>query len=130
MQETETDTVSSYEGDSGIIVGLGTTAVGVGTTQMIFDLHIPYDSVLRNTDIVGAAITLSSLGVNDYFIVRNSNIGIATTSITSLDSDNSTVIGIGTEYSDNVYAVDSVELTSRSVAGVNTTVKRVLCKCH
>ena len=125
IQETETNTVSSYEGDSGIIVGLGTTAVGVGTTQMIFELHIPYDSVLRNTDIVGAAITLSSLGVNDYFIVRNSNVGLATTSITSLDSDNSTVIGIGTEFCDNVYAVNSVELISRSVAGVNTTIKRV-----
>ena len=35
------------------------------------------------------------------------------------------MIGIGTEFSDNVYAVDSVELVSRSVAGVNTTVKRV-----
>ena len=113
MQETETNNVFSYEGDSGIVVGLGTTVVGVGTTQMIFDFHIPYDSVLRNTDIVGAAITLSSISVNDYFIVRNSNVGVATTSITSLDSDNSTVIGIGTEYSDNVYAVDSVELVSR-----------------
>ena len=35
------------------------------------------------------------------------------------------MIGIGTEFCDNVYAVDSVELVSRSVAGVNTTVKRV-----
>ena len=125
VQETETNTVSSYEGDSGIIVGLGTTAVGVGTTQMIFDLHIPYDSVMRQTNIVGTAVTLSTLGVNDYFTVRNSNIGVADTSITSLYSDNSTVIGIGTEFCDNVYAVDSVELVSRSVAGVNTTVKRV-----
>ena len=50
---------------------------------------------------------------------------LLTTSITSLYSDNSTVIGIGTEFCDNVYAVDSVELVSRSVAGVNTTVKRV-----
>jgi hypothetical protein len=124
-KQTETNDVSSYEGDSGIIVGLGTTAVGVGTTQMIFDLHIPYDSVLRDTNIVGTAITLSSVDVNDYFVVRNSSVGVGTTSITSLYSDNSTIIGIGTEFSDNVYAVDSVELISKSVAGVTTVVKRV-----
>ena len=124
-KETETNDVFSYEGDSGIIVGLGTTVVGVGTTQMIFDFHIPYDSVLRDSTIVGTAITLSSISVDDYFIVRNSSVGIATTSITSLYSDNSTVIGIGTEFSDNVYAVDSVQLVSKGVAGVSTVVKRV-----
>ena len=124
-KETETNNVFSYEGDSGIIVGLGTTVVGVGTTQMIFDFHIPYDSVLRDSTIVGTAITLSSISVDDYFIVRNSSVGIATTSITSLYSDNSTVIGIGTEFSDNVYAVDSVQLVSKGVAGVSTVVKRV-----
>ena len=124
-KETETNDVFSYEGDSGIIVGLGTTAVGVGTTQMIFDFHIPYDSVLRDSTIVGTAITLSSISVDDYFIVRNSSVGVATTSITSLYSDNSTVIGIGTEFSDNVYAVDSVQLVSKGVAGVSTVVKRV-----
>jgi hypothetical protein len=125
VQETETCDVYSYTGDSGIVVGLGTTVVGLGTTQMIFDLHIPYDSVLRDSTIVGTAITLSSVGVNDYFIVRNSNVGIATTSITSLYSDNSTVIGVGTEFCDNVYAVDSTELISKSVAGVSTMVKRI-----
>ena len=124
-KETETNDVFSYEGDSGIIVGLGTTVVGVGTTQMIFDFHIPYDSVLRDSTIVGTAITLSSISVDDYFIVRNSSVGVATTSITSLYSDNSTVIGIGTEFSDNVYAVDSVQLVSKGVAGVSTVVKRV-----
>ena len=124
-KETETNNVFSYEGDSGIIVGLGTTVVGVGTTQMIFDFHIPYDSVLRDSTIVGTAITLSSISVDDYFIVRNSSVGVATTSITSLYSDNSTVIGIGTEFSDNVYAVDSVQLVSKGVAGVSTVVKRV-----
>ncbi len=108
-----------------IVVGLGTTVVGLGTTQMIFDLHIPYDSVLRDPAIVGTAITLSSVGVNDYFIVRNSNVGVATTSITSLYSDNSTVIGVGTEFCDNVYVVDSTELVSKSVAGVSTMVRRI-----
>ena len=39
----EENTVGSYNGDSGIIVGFGTTTIGAGTTnyQLIFDLHIP-----------------------------------------------------------------------------------------
>ena len=35
--------VNTYSGDNGIIVGFGTTSVGIGTTQLIFDVHIPYD---------------------------------------------------------------------------------------
>ena len=41
--------VNNYFGDNGIIVGFGSTSVGVGTTQLIFDIHIPFDSVLRNS---------------------------------------------------------------------------------
>ena len=44
----EENKVVSYNGDSGVIVGFGTTSVGIGTTQFIFDLHIPNDSFLRN----------------------------------------------------------------------------------
>ena len=32
---------TGYSGDSGIIVGLGTTSIGVGSTGMMFHLHIP-----------------------------------------------------------------------------------------
>ena len=67
----ETNSVSSYEGDSGIIVGFGKTSVGVDTTQLIFDLHIPFDSQLRDPKFVGIAITLSSINIGDYFIVNN-----------------------------------------------------------
>ena len=35
---------TGYSGDSGIIVGLGTTSVGVGSTGLMFHLHIPLDS--------------------------------------------------------------------------------------
>mgnify|MGYP003331681646 CR=1 FL=1 len=77
--------VNSYSGDNGIIVGFGTTNVGVGTTSLIFDVHIPFDSFLRDTSIAGTAVTISSLDANDLFVVRNSNIGAGTTSITSFD---------------------------------------------
>ena len=118
----EENSVNSFNGDNGVIVGFGTTSVGIGTTQFIFDLHIPLDSFLRNvgynTSIVSTAVTASSLNTGDYFMVFNSNVGSATTSITSLDTSGNTV-GIGTSNIDNIYFVQSAETVYRPT-GVNS----------
>ena len=126
-KQTETCNVlnSQYFGDSGVVVGLGTTSVGVGSTGMMFHLHIPFTSEMRNTDLVGTAVTLSGISTGDYFIVRNSNLGAATTSVTSLDTDNSTIVGIGSEFIDNVYVVNSSELITQNISGISTTVVKV-----
>ena len=72
----EENTVGSYGGDSGIIVGFGTTTVGVATRyQLVFDLHIPASSDLRNSNITGTAVTISGISTGDYFIVNDSNVG-------------------------------------------------------
>ena len=116
---------TGYSGDSGIIVGLGTTSVGVGSTGLMFHLHIPLDSDMRNTDLVGTAITMSGISTGDYFIVRNSNLGAASTSINALGTNNTTVVGIGSEHLDNVYVVNSVGTTTQVIAGVTTHVTKV-----
>jgi len=100
--EEECD-VLSYAGDNGIIVGFGTTDPG---PQFIFDIHIPYDSFLRNTVVAGTAVTLSSIQANDYFIVNKSNVGMGNTF-------------------DGIYEVSSVETLTRDVVGISTTVKRI-----
>jgi len=126
-KQTETNDVlnSQYSGDSGVIVGLGTTSVGVGSTGMMFHLHIPFTSEMRNAKLVGTATTLSGISTGDYFIVRNSNLGAATTSITSFGTDNSTIVGIGAEFIDNVYVVNSSELITQNISGISTTVVKV-----
>ena len=116
---------SEYFGDSGIIVGLGTTSIGVGATGMVFHLHIPFDSDMRNADLVGTAVTISGISTGDYFIVRNSNLGTASTSITAFGTDNSTVVGIGSEFIDNVYVANTVGVVTQTVAGVSTSVVKV-----
>lgn len=118
--------VLTYSGDNGVIVGFGTTTVGIGT-QLIFDIHIPYDSFMRDSSIVGTALTISSINANDYFIIKNSNIGSGTTSVISLDSLNNTV-GVGTSFADNVYEVASAVSISTSVSGISTYVRRVFVK--
>jgi hypothetical protein len=123
----ETNTVTSYAGDSGIIVGFGTTASGI-----TFDFFIPTNSYLRDTSVVGSALTVSGIGTGDYFLIYDSNIGSASTSITSKDIDNNT-IGIGTDFVNNVYQVQSVSNVSvantaigiATVGTATTTIRRV-----
>jgi hypothetical protein len=123
----ETDGVSLYAGDSGVIVGFGTTATGI-----IFDFYIPTDSYLRDTSVVGTALTVSGIGAGDYFLVYDSNIGSASTSIISKDIDNNT-IGIGTNFVNNVYQVQSVSNVSVANTAIGiatvgvavTTIRRV-----
>ena len=114
----------SYDGDFGIVVGVNTTSIGVALTGITFDLFIPTDSYLRNTDItVGIATTgISGIKTDYYFTIFNSNIG---SGVVSLDSLNNTV-GIGTTCLDNVYQVAAVSVAQTSVPGVGlTNVSRV-----
>jgi len=115
----ETDGVSDYQGDSGIIVGFGTTTIG-SNNKIILDLFIPEDSYLRQSSLVGTAVTISSLNTGDYFIVYNSNVGFASTSIISFDIGGNP-IGVGTEFIDNVYQVESSEIIEREIVGIGTT---------
>jgi len=124
----ESNIVTSYSGDSGVIVGFGTTTLS-GSNQIILDLFIPVDSSLRLASIAGTATTISSLSSGDFFVVNNSNIGVETsTSFTSLGNDGS-VIGISTQFLDTVYQVNSTQVISANIVGVGTTyIRRVFAK--
>jgi len=61
--------VNSYFGDQGQIVGYAQSTGGLGTLE----LFIPMNSYLRDTTIVGTAITVSALKVGDWFTVNLSN---------------------------------------------------------
>jgi len=125
--DLETNDVTSYSGDSGFVVGFGITTI---TTQnyMIFDMYIPQNSYLRSQNLVGTAVTISALSPNDYFVIQNSNVGIASTAIISGRRDGS-YIGVGTQYIDNVYQVDSSEIVYENISGIGLTyLKRVFCR--
>jgi hypothetical protein len=108
----------SYEGDFGIISGISTgSVVGVASTALIFDLLIKNDSFLRDSAIVGTAITISIIQSGYYFIIKNSNIG---SGVTSLDTYNN-IIGVGKSFLDNVYQVASVSIARTDAIGVGKT---------
>lgn len=113
----ENITANSIEGDFGIITGISTTSVGAAQTGLIFNFYIPQESALRNSNIVGSAITISGIQTGYYFILKNSFVG---NGITSLDEFNS-AISIGNSFIDNVYRVAAVSIAQTFVAGVGTT---------
>ena len=126
----EENDVVSYNGDFGVIVGFGTTTIS-SQPQLIFDLYIPLNSYMRDSSVVGAAVTISGISTGDYFVVSNTNIGSAVTSLSSSGS----IVGIGTSFVDNVYYVDNHEtiLAPTGIAsggvGIGTSiVKRVFVR--
>ena len=118
----ETNRTTLYEGDFGDIVGLTSTSVGVASTGFVMNFFIPIDSFLRDTKVVGTAVTLSDISVGDYFTIKNSNVG---SGVTSLYQTGET-LGVTTQFLDAVYEVAAVSVATTAVAGVGITyVKRV-----
>ena len=115
----EENTSQSYVGDFGVVVGFGTTTIGT-LNRYIFDLFVPTNSFLRDTSIVATATTVSGISTGDFFVVKDSNVGYATTTQNSLDMGGN-VIGVSTQFVDNVYQVYSSEIIETNVIGVGTT---------
>lgn len=111
----ETITGVSYDGDFGVISGIKTTTIGVGSTGIVFQFYIAPDSILRtNTYISGDT---SELKQGYYFKINNSNIGNGLISL----ENNGTQIGVGTTFINNIYKAYSVSIASTSVIGVGMT---------
>ena len=99
-----------------------TNTVGVAT-GLILDLFIPNNSALKDTELVGTAVTVSTLAVGDFFVVRNSNVGLG---VTSLKPGGVVAVGVGTTCIDNVYEVVGAATTQKTLPGVgSTTVNQV-----
>ena len=110
-------TASAIDGDFGIVTGVAITSVGVASTGLVFNLYIPQESALRNSSIVGSAITISGIQTGHYFVLKNSFIG---NGFVSLD-ENGSIISIGSSFIDNVYRVARVSIAQTFVAGIGTT---------
>jgi len=116
------DTLSSikYEGDFGIVTGIGTTSVvGIATTGLTFDLFIPLNSPLRSSDTMTSPITTSGIKTDFYFVVFDTNTGSGLTAYG--DASGTTTVGIGTSFIDNIYRVMAVENVTGDAVGVGTT---------
>lgn len=104
----------TYEGDYGLVVGVGTTTIGAGTSMgVVFDLYIPMDSDMRR----GLNITLPGITTGDLFNLKQTN--FVSAGQTSLSADGS-VIGISTLHGDMTYeCIDYYTKQSVVPAGLN-----------
>tara|TARA_R100001463_G_scaffold29565_4_gene67181 strand:+ start:6528 stop:10223 length:3696 start_codon:yes stop_codon:yes gene_type:complete len=87
----------TVSGDTGSIVGIGSTVKGIQ-----FEFYIPLDSPLRENQYGG--LTKTGISTGDYFIVNRSNVGAGVTAKSGIGTNFETV-GITTQFLDGVYQV-------------------------
>ena len=110
--------IINYSGDYGIIVGLGSTNVGL-QKQLFFDTFIPVDSYMRNNSLVGTGITISGIGTGDHIVIKDTFISIGGTFASN--------VGVATTALDCVYEVVSGITTVVEFVGYSTSVVRITC---
>ena len=114
----EENTIDFYEGDYGLITGIGTTSTSGVTTGITFDLVIPADSPLRDVKVAAPnAISRSGLSTGYYFMINSSNVG---NGVTSLDAAGN-YVGLGTTAVDNIYQVVHHVGVSTGTIGLGVT---------
>ena len=108
----------SYEGDYGEIRGITTSPNALNSLPtIIFDFFPSIDIFSQ----AGEPNTIQTTGIStgDYFVVRNTVVGSASTGVFTIDGDVNTIVGTGTAFIDNVYRCGDVV----AIAGTDT--KRV-----
>ena len=119
----------TYAGDYGIVVGIGTSAVGINTTGPALFFEIKPDPTIYSASPSGNEITRSGITTGDYFVIKNTFIGDGITGIKTTSSGPETV-GVGNTFLDNVYfaehhvsvgsSIVRVFANVTSIAGINT----------
>ncbi len=136
----------TYEGDYGIIVGIGTSAVGINTTKpaLFFEIKPNPDDIqdyfyknlgIYKDDGLPAGDkkfyrSISGITTGDYFVIDNTFIGDGVTGIKTTSSGPETV-GVGNSFLNGVYfaehyvsvgsSVLRVFANVDSIAGIDTT---------
>ena len=128
--KVETIKKVTYVGDYGDIVGIGTSAVGINTTgpALFFELK-PDSSILPvNFNSVGSKERAKTgITTGDYFVIQNTSIGSSTSGVTGIKTTNSgpEIVGVGTEFVDNVYFAEDIVSVGSSIVRVFTNVQSI-----
>jgi hypothetical protein len=113
----ETITSVDCDGDYGLVVGVGTSATGVGTDSPMVQFELDSSSFLDQAGF--GNIVRSGIQTGYYFVVTDSVVG---NGLTSINTDAS-VIGVGTTFIDNVYRADAVVTSSSGIVTVFSNVQ-------
>ena len=93
--------LSNFQGYTGIITGITQTTRSGGGPALRFDYH----AVVKNSDGQLINATANTLKVGYPILITDTKVG---NGLTSVEPGNSSVVGIGTTFLDNVYVVHSI----------------------
>ena len=118
LGSTSVETIEkvTYSGDYGNIVGIGLSPVGINTTGPAIFFEIEPDSKITGSGL--NKVEKSGISTGDYFVVKNTYIGSNSSGVTGIRTTTSgpEIIGVGTNFLDNVYfAEDIVSIGSSTV---------------
>jgi len=126
-----------YKGDYGTVVGIGTSAVGIGTTTspaLYFDLKVASEIFADSPN--ANQLKIPGIGTGGYFTIRDTHIGPGVTGIVTHTSE---VVSVGNTFLDNVYyAADVVGMGATtlrvfanitSLSGIDTSIISDIVRC-
>ena len=114
---TEILTSVDCDGDFGTVIGVGTSATGIGTDSPMVKFELNSDPFLDQAAF--GNIVRSGIASGYYFVIHDSVVG---NGLTSINTDG-TAIGIGTSFMDNVYRASEVISSSSGIVTVYSNVE-------
>ena len=106
--------IVNFEGYTGIITGITTTTrTGPNALALKFDFH----AVTRGTDGGFENALANTLKVGYPILITDTKVGQG---LTSVNPSNAQVVGIGTTFLDNVYIVNTVDMSAGGAKGTIT----------
>ena len=106
--------IVNFEGYTGIITGITTTTrTGPNALALKFDFH----AVTRGTDGGFVNALANTLKVGYPILITDTKVGQG---LTSVNPTNAQVVGIGTTFLDNVYIVNTVDMSAGGAKGTIT----------
>ena len=120
----------TYDGDYGDIVGIGTSAVGINTTGPALFFELKPDSTIfpvNPNDVQSKERLKTGITTGDYFVIQNTSIGSSTSGVTGIRTTSSgpEVVGVGTNFVDNVYFAEHIVSVGSSIVRVFANVQSI-----
>ena len=121
---------ATYVGDYGDIVGIGTSAVGINTTGPALFFELKPDSTIFPANInspTSKERLKTGITTGDYFVIQNTSIGSSTSGVTGIRTTSSgpEIVGVGTEFIDNVYFAEHIVSVGSSIVRVFSNVQSI-----
>ena len=129
--KVETINNVTYNGDYGDIIGIKTETTGINTTgpALVFDFKPDPTIFPTNFNDVGDKQRLKTgISTGDYFTIQNTSIGSSTSGVTGIKTTSSgpEIIGVGTNFLDNVYYAEHIVGIGISVVRVFSNVQSIV----